>query len=54
MKKYFKSKKDANHACSERNERERTSRYHVFRMTKGTRHHGEFAVCTELEWLNTY
>jgi hypothetical protein len=27
--------------------------YGVFKMPKGTRHHGEYAVCTEFEWLNT-
>lgn len=54
MRKYFKSKKEALKACKDRNERERTYLYHVFKMSKGTRHHGEFAVCTELEWLNTY
>ena len=54
MRKYYKTRKEALLACSERNERERTTRYKVFKMSKGTRHHGEFAVCTEIEWLNTY
>ena len=53
-RKYFKNKKEAIQTCKERNTEERTSRYKVFKMSKGTRHHGEFAVCTELEWLNTY
>ena len=26
----------------------------VFKMPKGSRHAGKFAVCTELEYLNTY
>lgn len=54
MRKYFKSKAEAIKVRDERNEREMTSRYKVFKMSKGTRHHGEYAVCTELEWLNTY
>ena len=54
MKKYYKSKKEAVKARDERNEREHTKRYGVFKMSKGTRHHGEYAVCSEMEWLNTY
>ena len=54
MKKYFKTKREAIKERDARNERENTNRYGVFKMSKGTRHHGEFAVCTEMEWLNTY
>lgn len=55
MKKYYKTKAEANKA---RLERERVTGWfgilHVWKMPKGTRHHGEFAVCSELEYLNTY
>ena len=27
---------------------------HVWKMPKGSRHAGKFAVCSELEYLNTY
>ncbi len=53
-RKYFKSKAKAIKVRDERNEREHTKRYGVFKMSKGTRHHGEYAVCSEMEWLNTY
>ena len=52
LKKYFKSKKEAQAAAEERN------RYyqhvHVYKCTKGMRHVGMYAVCDEIEWLNTY
>jgi hypothetical protein len=54
MKKYFKSKAEAIKACRERNNGHSTGYYKVFKMSKGTRHHGEFAVCSEFEYLNTY
>jgi hypothetical protein len=52
MKKYFTSKKEANKA---REERQKTNPYvHVFRMPRGSRNAGQWAVCTEMEYLNTY
>lgn len=52
MKKYFTSKKEANKA---REERHKTNPYvHVFRMPRGSRHAGKFAVMTEIEYLNAY
>jgi hypothetical protein len=53
MKKYFKTKREAEKVCAERNEQEHTEKYKVFKMSKGTRHHGEYAVCTEMDYLNT-
>lgn len=50
MKKYFKTKAQANKAKKER----ANDALHVFRMPKGSRHAGQFAVCTEIEYLNTY
>lgn len=54
LKKYFKSKKDAQAAAAERNRSHYTSIYHVYKCTKGMRHVGMYAVCDDLEWLNTY
>lgn len=53
MKKYYKTLKEANAAKNAR-EAQGYFNLHVWRMPKGTRHHGEFAVCTEIEYLNTY
>lgn len=50
MKKYFTSKKEANKA---REERQKLNP-HVFKMPRGSRHAGQFAVMTEMEYLNTY
>lgn len=50
-KKYFKTKQEAFKACEER--RKENPFVKVFKMSKGTRHHGMYAVCTEFEWLNT-
>ncbi len=55
MKKYFKSKRKAQQVCDQRNkERGSVGWLKVFKMPKGTRHHGEYAVCSEMEFLNTY
>ena len=51
-RKYYKTLKEARKALEERKTSE--SGIGIFRMSKGTRHHGEFAVCSEFEWLNTY
>lgn len=53
MKKYFKSKREALKVCSERNKGKGIEWWKVFKMSKGTRHHGEYAVCSEMEFLNT-
>lgn len=52
--KYFKTLSAARKACDQRNSAEYTTLYHVYRMPKGSRHHGEFAVCTFLDYINTY
>ena len=54
MKKYFKTKREALKVCSEHNKGKGIEWYKVFKMPKGTRHHGEYAVCSEMEFLNTY
>lgn len=54
LKKYFKTRKEATWVCVERNRRCGGYVYGVYRMPKGTRHHGEYAVCTYVEYLNTY
>lgn len=51
-KKYYTSKNEAIAACEERN-RIYGTHCQVFKMPKGTRRHGEYAVCTHLEFINT-
>lgn len=50
-RKYFKSLKEAKEALKTKNP---YCGYSIFKMPKGTRKHGWYAVCTELEFLNTY
>lgn len=52
-KKYFKSKKEA---VSYLNQYDGILFYgfRVFKMPKGTRKAGWYAVCSEIEFLNTY
>ncbi len=52
-KKYYKTLSEAKKACAERNKGKSVEWYQVFKMSKGTRHHGEYAVCSYMEWLNT-
>lgn len=52
MKKYFKSRSEAHKVCNERQRQDPSVK--VWKMPKGTRHHGEWAVCSEMEFLNTY
>lgn len=52
-RKYFTDKREANRARKERTKRGETG-LHVWRMPKGSRNTGKYAVCTELEYLNTY
>lgn len=51
-KKYFKTRQEANKVCKERQQTNPAIK--VWKMPKGTRHHGEFAVCDEMTFLNTY
>ena len=51
-KKYFKKLSDARKALAER-KKARTD-IDIYKMSKGTRHSGEYAVCSYMEWLNTY
>lgn len=53
-KKYFKTKKEAVEVAKERRKINNTYAIQVFKMPKGTRHHGMYAVCTYLEFINTY
>ena len=52
-RKYFKSKAAALRARERRNQ-PYEKELKVFKMPKGSRHPGMYAVCTHLEWLNTY
>lgn len=51
--KYFNAKQAAIKAKNERSKNGERD-LHVFKMPKGTRNSGKFAVCTEIEYLNTY
>ena len=53
LKKYFKTKAEANKAKKELDPNNFNG-LHVFKMRKGTRKSGCFAVCTEMDYLNTY
>ena len=54
IKKYFKTKKEAIEVAKERRKIKDTYIISVFKMPKGSRHHGMYAVCTYLEFINTY
>ena len=55
MRKYFKRKEEAIEYCNTLHKKAvKYALYHVYKMPKGTRHHGEFAVCEYTEFLNTY
>lgn len=49
---YFKSKSEALLVAKERNERKFSNSIGVYKMVKGTRHHGMYFVGTYLEWLH--
>ena len=51
-RKYFKSRKEALKACDERNKTHGNG-IEVFKMPKGSRHIGQYAVCTFIEYLNS-
>ena len=52
-RKYFIDKREANKA---KDERTKHGEYglRVWKMPKGTRNAGKYAVCSEIEYLNTY
>ena len=54
IKKYFKTKKEAIEVAKERRKINNTYTIQVFKKPKGTRHHGMYAVCTYLDFINTY
>ena len=55
QRKYFQSKKEALKACEERNKTFGSGRdIGVYKMPKGSRHSGQYAVCDYIEYLNTY
>lgn len=49
-KKYYDTKKEATAAKKALND----PMMYVWKMPKGTRNAGKYAVCDELEYLNTY
>lgn len=51
-KKYYKTRQEAIKACKERQLTDPFIK--VWKMPKGTRHHGEYAVCNEITFLNIY
>ncbi len=53
-RKYFKSKAEAQRALDDRKRKSLSCYDEIFKMPKGTRHHGQYAVCTYEEYLNTY
>ena len=53
MKKYFATKKEAMKAMKERDPYGLYG-LRVFKMPKGTRKAGWYAVCDDIEFLNTY
>lgn len=54
MRKYFKTITEARKALAERKNKDCSCTDEIFKMPKGTRHAGEYAVCSHLEYLNTY
>ena len=55
QRKYFASKKEALNACEERNNNFGSGKeISVYKMPKGSRHSGQYAVCSYIEYLNTY
>lgn len=55
-RKYYKTKKEAQKALNVERAKGRleSAFLDIFKMPKGTRKHGWYAVCDELEYLNTY
>ena len=55
QRKYFASKKEALKSCEERNKTFGSGRdIGVYKMPKGSRHSGQYAVRDYIEYLNTY
>lgn len=52
-KKYFKNRPDALRAMRERKSKGRVD-IGVYKMPKGSRHAGMYAVCNYVEYLNSY
>ena len=52
-RKYFDKLSDAKRALEER-KREGRVDVGVYKMHRGTRHAGKYAVCSYMEYLNTY
>lgn len=50
LKKYYDTKKEATAAKKALN----NPMIHVWKMPRGTRNAGKYAVCTEIEFMNTY
>jgi hypothetical protein len=53
-RKYYKILAEARKACDERNAREGYASCGVYRMPKGSRKAGWYAVCSYIEFINTY
>ena len=54
QRKYFKSRKEAIKACEKRNKTFGSGKeIGVYKMPKGSRHSGQYAVCTFIEYLNS-
>ena len=51
-RKYFKSRKEALKACGERN-KTHGKRIEVCKMPRGSRHSGQYDVCTFIEYINS-
>ena len=55
QRKYFQSRKEALKAREERNKTFGSGKeVSVYKMPKGSRHSGQYAVCDYIEYLNTY
>lgn len=50
-KKYYDTKREAKEALAKANP---AFQMHVWKMPKGSRHVGKYAVCDEMEFLNTH
>ena len=52
QRKYFKVLGEARKALKERSQTKRD--IDIYKMPKGCRHSGEYAVCSYMEYLNSY
>ena len=50
-RKYFKSKAEAKQALCDRKRNNVSCCDEIFKMPKGTRHAGQYAVCSHMEYL---